>query len=38
MVNRKAPKISRVGIQKLLKNPNTPKQLKAYWRNKLKTM
>jgi len=35
---RKAPKISKAGIKKLLANPKTPKQLKPYWRKKLKAM
>jgi len=35
---RKAPKISKEGIEKLLANPKTPEQLKPYWRKRLKAM
>ena len=35
---RKAPKISKAGIRKLLANSKTPKQLKPYWRKKLAAM
>ena len=35
---RKAPKISKAGIRKLLANPRTPKQLKPYLRKKLAAM
>jgi len=37
MAKRKAPKITKEGIKKLLKNPKTPPQLKAYWKKKLAT-
>lgn len=35
---RKAPKITKEGIRKLLANQKTPKQLKPYWRKRLKQM
>lgn len=35
---RKAPKINKAGIRKLLANKKTPKQLKPYWRKRLKAM
>ena len=35
---RKAPKITKAGIKKLLANPRTPKQLKPYWRKRLAAM
>jgi len=35
---RKAPKATRAGIRKMLANPRTPPQLKAYWRKRLKAM
>ena len=38
MAKRKAPKISKAGIEKLLANPRTPKQLKPYWQKKLAAM
>jgi len=38
MAKRKAPKITKEGIKKLLANPRTPKQLKPFWRKKLAAM
>lgn len=38
MAKRKAPRITVAGIRKLLANPRTPPQLKAYWRKRLKAM
>jgi len=38
MAKRKAPKISKEGIKKLLANPRTPKQLKPYWKKRLAAM
>ena len=35
---RKAPKMTKETIRKLLANPRTPPQLKKYWRKKLKQM
>lgn len=35
---RKAPKITKAGIRKMLANPRTPPGLKKYWRKKLKAM
>lgn len=35
---RKAPKMTEATINKILKNPRTPKQLKPYWRKRLKSM
>ena len=35
---RKAPKMTKETIQKILKNPRTPKQLKPYWRKRLAEM
>ena len=34
---RKGPVLSRESIQKILKNPKTPKQLKPYWQKRLAT-
>ncbi len=38
MAKRKAPRIGKAGIRKLLENPRTPKQLKPYWRKRLAAM
>ena len=35
MAKRKAPKMTKAGIEKLLANPKTPKQLKPYWKKRL---
>ena len=37
-MKRKAPKITKAGIKKMLANTRTPPQLKAYWRKRLKAM
>jgi len=34
---RKAPKLSKASIKKILNNPKTPKQLKPYWKKRLKS-
>ena len=38
MAKRKAPRITKEGIQKLLDNKKTPKQFKPYWRKRLAAM
>ena len=35
---RKAPKVTKATALKIVKNPKTPAGLKAYWKNKLKTL
>lgn len=35
---RKAPKITKEGIEKLLDNPRTPAATKPYWRKRLAAM
>lgn len=35
---RKAPKLNEAAIRKLIGNPRTPAQLKAFWKNKLKEL
>jgi hypothetical protein len=35
---RKAPKMTKETIKKLLKNPKTPPQLKKYWKKRLDAM
>lgn len=35
---RRPPKMTKATIRKILANPRTPPQLKAYWRKRLKAM
>jgi len=38
MAKRKAPRMTKATIRKLLANPRTPEGLKKYWRTRLKAM
>jgi len=38
MVKRKAPKMTKETIRKILANPKTPAGLKKYWRKRLAAM
>jgi cephalosporin-C deacetylase-like acetyl esterase len=38
MAKRKAPKMTKETIKKILANPKTPAGLKAYWRKRLANM
>jgi len=38
MAKRKAPRMTKERIRKLLANPRTPPQLKNYWRKRLKRL
>ena len=35
---RKAPKMTKTTMQKIVNNPKTPKGLKAYWKKRLAAM